>query len=250
MADADGSFSIFLSCGTPSTKEQGDFISAIEAHLKSHGCVPQTVGRSKYSVRQPIQAARECIGSCHGAVVIAFERTRIIRGIERPASPVQQEFENESHPTIWNQMEAAMAYAQDVPILTFVQKGLKRQGMLSNRLEWTPVETDLSLAELTTEKFQQIFREWLALVRKGAGRNQTPDYDLADISIGTLVTLLGKLKAQQMWAILVVVCGMLAGISVASFKVGQAFSTVSKDMQQLAPPSMQRPNLPGSGATQ
>lgn len=239
MANADRTFSIFLSCGTPSTKEQEEFISAVEAHLKLHGCVPQTVGRSNYSLRQPIQAARDIIGSCHGSVVIAFERTRIIRGIERPESPAQKEFENESHPTIWNQMEAAMAYAQNVPILTFVQRGLKRQGMLSDRFEWIPVETELSLAELTTERFQQVFREWLTLVRKGPERNQTPDLDLAEISIGTLLTLLGKLKPHQVWAILVVVCGILAGISVTSFKVGQAFATTS----------IQRSILPGTTGT-
>ena len=134
------SIPIFLSCGAPFNKEQEDFISAVESHLQSHGCEPQTVGRSKFSSRQPVEASRDLIASCRGAVVIAFERTRIETGFEKPGSPGQKEIANERHPTVWNHMESAMAYARRVPLLTMIEPGLKRQGMLSDRLEWMALQ--------------------------------------------------------------------------------------------------------------
>jgi hypothetical protein len=157
---------IFLSCGTPATESQASFLSAIEAHLKSHNCQPQTVGRSVYAVRQPVQAARDLIAECDGAFVVAYERTRIIKGYEKPGSANEVEINNEVHPTIWNQMEAAMAYSNQLPILTLVQTGLKRQGMLSDRFEWAAIEDDLNQNLLNGEKFRQIFDEWISLVDK------------------------------------------------------------------------------------
>jgi hypothetical protein len=41
-------------------------------------------------------------------------------------------------------MEAAMAYARKMPLLILVQPGLKRQGMLSDRLEWMAIEVALT----------------------------------------------------------------------------------------------------------
>ena len=219
MADP-GSYAVFVSCGTPHTPDSEEFLSAIEAQLKSHGCIPQTVGRSSFSVRQPAEASRDLIGKCDGAIVIAFERTRILQALDKPGSPEQKEIRDESHPTVWNQMEAAMAYAQRVPILTFVQRGLKRQGMLSDRLEWMAIETDLSLSLLKTEAFQQVFREWLSLVRERRTSSRQLDVDPAELRVGLLIS---QLKAKQLWGLVGTVFAVLAGVATLAFKAGQWF---------------------------
>jgi hypothetical protein len=208
---------IFLSCGTPHDKLQEEFIAAVEAHLASHSCKPQTVGRSVYSARQPVEAARDLIGNCHGAVVIAFERTRIISGMERPDSSQQKLIQNESHPTIWNQMEAAMAYAQKIPILSLVQSGLKRQGMLSDRFEWCAIEADLNPSLLATEKFRQTFSEWIELVRKEPGRIEIAEIDPAQLKVGSLVK---QLSAKQVISLSLVTLGAIGSITSVAFKAG------------------------------
>jgi hypothetical protein len=213
-------YNIFLSCGTPHTKAQEDFLSAIESHLRSHDCIPQTVGRSVFSVRQPVQSSRDLIASCRGVVVVAFERTRILKALDKPGSSEQKEVANESHPTVWNHMEAAMAYAQEVPMLTIVQKGLRRQGMLSDRFEWMALESDLSPTLIATEPFQQIFREWLALVHARGTKLARADIDPASLTVGQLLALL---KASQMWALIVAAFGVLSGVFVIAMKIGQAF---------------------------
>ncbi len=229
---------IFLSVGTPDSGAQEEFISAVEAHLKSHNCVPQTVGRSKHSLRQPVQAARDTIGECNGAIVIAFERTRILNGLEKPGSNNPKEIRDESHPTIWNQMESAMAYAQRVPILTLVQTGLKRQGMLSDRLEWIAIETNLSPAVLRTEQFQQVFDEWLALVKQSSSHAEGTDFDPSALKVGALFS---QLTTKQLWGLFVVVAGVLVSVSTAAFKLGQTFPPDAKSIA-ATPPASQSPS--------
>ena len=216
----DKPYTVFMSCGTPHTQELEDFISAIEAQLKSHSCITQTVGRSSFSIRQPVQASRDLIGKCDGAVVIAFERTRIIEALDKPNSPDQKEIKNESHPTVWNQMEAAMAYAQRVPILTFVQSGLKRQGMLSDRFEWMALETDFSPSFLKTEQFQQVFLEWLSLVQERRNFSKKVEIDPAELRVGVLIS---QLKTKQLWGLIGAIFAVLAGIATLAFKAGQWF---------------------------
>jgi hypothetical protein len=208
---------IFLSCGTPDTPAQEAFLCALEAHLRSHGCEPQTVGRSKFSGRQPVQAARDLIGDCRGAVVIAFERTRILHGVDRPECAEPIEVRNESHPTVWNQMEASMAYAQRVPILTLVQKGLKRQGMLSTRLEWVALEADLTTAFLLTAEFRQVFDEWVHYVRQGQVTTRA-ELDPATLNVGYL---LSQMKPGQIVGLLTSLLGLLTVVATLSFKIGQ-----------------------------
>jgi len=47
---------------------------------------------------------------CAGTAVIAFERMHFAEGVEFRGSPKQKPLEDVSVPTIWNQIEAAMAY--------------------------------------------------------------------------------------------------------------------------------------------
>ena len=213
------SLAVFVSCGTPYRIAEEEFILAVEAHLKSHGCTPITVGRSKYSVRQPVEAARDCIAECRGAIVIAFERTRILEAVEYPDSAKARSILVESHPTIWNQMESAMAYSKDIPILGFIQTGIKRQGMLSNRFEWAAIEADLSPDILRTEKFRQIFDEWLLSVRRKS-ELKSKELDIGDIKISTLLT---QLNTKQAWAAIVITFALVSGVATTAFKLGQTF---------------------------
>jgi hypothetical protein len=219
-------YCIFLSCGSPDNEAQEDFVSLIEDHLRLNNCEPQTVGRSKYSARQPVQAARDLIGTCDGAIVIAFERTRIIQGIEKPNSTSPKIIEKESHPTIWNQMEASMAYAQKVPILTLVQSGLKRQGMLSDRLEWAAIESDLTQSVLRSEEFKQVFSEWLMYVgnEKNNRSKNKKELDIGQISVGQLIF---SLKPNQMYAVIVAFVAIISASCLLSFKIGQ---NLNKDL--------------------
>jgi hypothetical protein len=175
-------------------------------------------------------------------VVIAFERTRIVTGYEKPDSPQQKEIFNERHPTVWNHMEAAMAYAQKVPILTFVQPGLKRQGMLSDRFEWKAMETELDPSFLLTEEFRQVFGEWIALVRNRPNRQPVKDFDPGDLKVGAL---LQQLNAKQATAAIMLLLAAAGSLSTLAFKAGQAWQeSMSSAPKQVMPQSDGSPASP------
>jgi len=235
---ADASYSIFLSCGAPYTMEQERFIADVENILRSHGCTPSTIGRNSFSIRQPVEAARDLIGTCDGAIVVAFERFRIINAIEKPGADktirIGDKYHEESkirlerHPTVWNQMEAAMAYAQGVPIFSLVETNLKRQGMLSDRLEWTALLTDLSENSLKTDEFQQTFAAWLQRVAKHRDEANRIDGGSAELSADpgqfTIRQLITMLKPGQLWQVFSAVGGVAIFIAGAAFAVGRWFA--------------------------
>jgi hypothetical protein len=215
----DKPYCIFVSCGTPFNDAQDAFLTAVEAHLKSHNCEPQTVGRSKFSARQPVQAARDLIAECDGAMLIAFERTLIVEGVEKPNSASASAVSNETHPTVWNQMEGAMAYARRVPILTIVQNGVKRQGMLSNRLEWGAIECDIATDMLRGEEFRQVFADWFSCVVKHREATENRQVDVSQLRVGEI---LRSMKPSQLYAAITFIILIISTFSGISFKLGQA----------------------------
>jgi hypothetical protein len=223
-------YCIFVSCGTPFNEAQEEFLAAVESHLKSHNCEPQTVGRSKFSARQPVQAARDLIAECDGAMLIAFERTLIVDGVEKPNSADASAIGNELHPTVWNQMEGAMAYARKVPILTIVQKGVKRQGMLSNRLEWGAIECQIDTDMLRGEEFRQVFADWFSCVVKHREATENRPVDVSQLRIGEI---LRSLKPAQLAAVISFLILLISTFSGISFKLGQAM--------RPAPPALSQP---------
>lgn len=237
---------IFLSCGTPCNKLQEEFIAAVEAQLKPHNWTPKTVGRSVYSARQRVEAARDLIGECHGAVVIGFERTRIIAGLDKPDSATQKETHNKSHPTVWNQMEAAIAYAQRVPILTFLQNGLKRKDMLGDRLELKAIERDLSPTLLTSKEFMGVFSEWIELVRKRSEKIKELEFDHGTLKGRDLASLIMQLSAKQAMRLLLVILAAASSIRSVAFKAGQTWQE-STSMHIISPPaSTPQPSVPAA----
>lgn len=211
---------IFLSCGRTYTKTQEDFVQALEAFLKSRNCQYRTPGRNYQSIDQPAKVARDLIGKCDGMVVVAFERIRTLSATEFPASPDAKPLPEERHPTVWNQIEAALGYGQNVPILTFVQKGLRRQAMLSDRFEWWAQETDLSVDFLRSEGFNQVFDLWLERIEERKRRHHGSEIDITGLRLSEFV---GLLTPAQLWSILAALLGVMATVAMIAYKLGDFF---------------------------
>ena len=222
----DPRYRIFLSCGTPYNSAQEEFLSAVEDLLRSRRCEPQTVGRSVYTHSQPVRGSCELISDCSGAVVIAFERLRISAAIERPGSARELEVHDWREPTVWNHMEAAMAYARELPILTIVERGVRRQGMLSERMEWVAIETEVDKTLLLTPRFQQAFEGWLKKVEMfstkqnkilQASSNST-SLNLGDM---TIKDILLQLKLEQIMKISGSLTGLISLVAAAAYAIAK-----------------------------
>ena len=151
---------IFLSVGRTSTKEQEDFVKAVEDFLQNHGLIPQTLGRTFFSSMQPLKAVDDLMRQCYGVVIVAFERIQIEAGIEKRGSPEEHRLENTALPTVWNQIEAAMAYTLGHPLLVIIESGLRSEGLLERGYDWYVNWVNLSKAALNEREFQGVFSDW------------------------------------------------------------------------------------------
>ena len=70
-----------------------------------------------------------------------FTRTFIKSAIDKPDSKDEKEIKDVKYPTVWNQLEAAMAFGLKRPLLIIVEKGLVQEAMLKDRYEFRTVTT-------------------------------------------------------------------------------------------------------------
>jgi len=150
---------VFVSVGVAATPAHEEFIAAIESRLKAAELAPKTVGRNAFSSDAPLKHVIDLMNECHGAVVIALERSSFPMGVEKRAGK-ETPLENVKLPTIWNQTEAVMAYTRGLPLLVIAQKGLKSEGLLESKYDWNVQWVEPTEASLATPAFLGIFESW------------------------------------------------------------------------------------------
>lgn len=112
--------------GSTATKEQREFIDAVLEMIKMSGLSPRIMNENEWSHEQPLRAIKKIIKECKGTVVIAFARSKFKEGIEIRKNG-NRNLSDISLPTPWNQIEAAMAYSFDLPLLVVAENGLKSE---------------------------------------------------------------------------------------------------------------------------
>jgi len=151
---------IFLSVGSTSNEQQEQFVQAVEQHLRANDFIPQTVGRTYFSSQQPLKAVGELMSQCVGTVIIAYERLHIGEALERRGNPNEKEIRSVNLPTVWNQIEAAMAYTLGHPLLVIVEHGIKSEGLLEVGYDWYVQWVDLDRAALQEPSYIGAFADW------------------------------------------------------------------------------------------
>ena len=156
--------------------------------------------------------------------MIAFERYRIIDGVEKPDSPEQIRIRSQIEPTVWNHLEAAMAYANDLPMLVLVERGVHRQGMLSKRFEWNATEIDTDPQLVKQDAFRQVVDDWLGRVESSKTDRERARRDLEEVTIGEY---LASMKPQELWATIGAVFTVLAAVAGAAYWAGSGRAQVT-----------------------
>ncbi|MBE2225244.1 MAG: hypothetical protein IAF02_27150 [Anaerolineae bacterium] len=157
---------IFLSVGTICNDQQEKFVQNIEKHLQENGIIPQTLGRTYFSSQQPLIAIRDLMANkCYGTIVLAFENMHLIEAIEKRGSPEESRWQAVNLPTVWNQLEALMAYMMDYPLLVIVEKNLKYEGLLESGYDWYVKKVNLEDDILTDPEFVGMFADWVQRVQ-------------------------------------------------------------------------------------
>ena len=165
---------VFLSVGRTSTEAQEAFVRGVEELLREHDFMPHNLGRSDYSAKQPLQAIQELMDGCAGSVIVAFERLFVESGVERRGSVDARDIAAQGITTVWNQIEAAMAYAKGHPLLVIVEKGIVQQGLLSHGADWYVQEVELDPNELRSPETIGRLKDWKARVLARASAPAIP----------------------------------------------------------------------------
>jgi len=105
---------------------------------------------------------------------VALKRIHIIDGVELRDSGGTSELANVSLPTVWNQIEAAMAYSMEQPLLAIVETGLRNEGVLEEDYDWFVKWLDLNPESLNDPGFLEIFALWKQKVMKYQAEQPRP----------------------------------------------------------------------------
>ena len=151
---------VFLSVGRTSNEKQESFVKMVEKYLEDNDLTPQTVGRTYFSSKQPLVAVAELMHECAGTIVLAFERVHLVEAIEKRGNPKEAHLQNINLPTVWNQIEASMAYMVNHPLLVIVEAGMKDEGLLEMGYDWYVKKVTLEDDLLTDPEFVGIISDW------------------------------------------------------------------------------------------
>jgi len=151
---------VFVSLGRTGSARQEEFARAVESFLREHGYTPRTVGRTDFSYEKPLKKISEVMQDCSGTIVIALERIHIDSGTEFRESKRKTALDNVNLPTVWNQIEATMAYMLGQPLLAIVDTNLRSEGLLEIGYDWYVKLVDLDPTGLYSPDFLKVFNAW------------------------------------------------------------------------------------------
>lgn len=213
---------IFVSVGATSNENQEEFVRAVEDRLRSEGLVPQTVGRNAFSSDAPLKKVVQLLDTCQGAVVIALERTFYPSGVEKRGGALETNLSDVKLPTPWNQIEAAMSYSRQLPLMVLMEKGLKSEGLLERGNDWYVQWVEPIPSALTTNEFNGVLADWKSKVAayRSASTNPASDASFRSPADLTIRELVGGLRPAQLWSVL----ASLAAALGAAFLLGTKLS--------------------------
>ncbi len=149
-----------MSVGQTAVPRQQLFVDACEQLLIQNGFTPRTVGRTDFAQDKPLKLIGEVMAQCSGTIVIALERLHIQQGQELRGGDKESELKNCNIPTVWTQIEAAMAYTLGHPLLAIVESGLRPEGFLEEGYDWYIEWLDLDPNSLSAPHFVAAFEKW------------------------------------------------------------------------------------------
>ncbi len=217
---------VFVSVGTAYTNKQKAFVDAVVQWLQAEGVSPQILGRTVYPDKQPLKFIQETMTQCDGTLVIAFERIFVNNGEEKRGGEEQKSLQSQIIPTVWNQIETAMAYGLNQPILVLVEKGARREGLLEDKFEWLvmPVTVDANI--INTREFTETLRRWFANLAKYRIERETREKKLVEginpASL-TILQLLKVLRPGQFWKLICAASGFI----IAAYAVGRIVGQIA-----------------------
>jgi hypothetical protein len=158
---------IFLSSPTSLNKTQEHFRQLICDLLEQVALEPRALGRTDYPTRDPLREVCAIAKRCSGAVILGFSQFETATGVWKKGTPEQKENKGPlAFPTAWNQLEAGILFALELPILVFKQTGVSG-GIFDNGVTDVFVHNipESKVTALQKKDLQSVVLKWQAEVR-------------------------------------------------------------------------------------
>ena len=160
---------VFVSMPNTLSQQQRLAQQLIFGELGHHGIEARTLGRTDYPTSFPLREVLTLAKHCSGGVILGFSQVVATAGVLKNGTPFKTRINKGKHilfPTPWNQLEAGILFAIDVPLLVFREPGISG-GVFDNGV------TDLFVhpmpkpdAEYQEKKaLRAVFQKWTAQVR-------------------------------------------------------------------------------------
>jgi hypothetical protein len=153
---------IFVSMGWPYTEDYARFREELEKFLRDHCRVdPRIIGKNEYPPGNPLDKIDQVIRECDGVMIVAYERKRVLDGLEKPGGKDQKAIAHASYTTPWNHVESAIAFSLRKPMYILVQRGLVQEGLIENKADWYVQETEFTLEALRSDAVSESISAWV-----------------------------------------------------------------------------------------
>jgi len=158
---------VFISVGSARNQAQGRACKAILAALEAAGFEPREMSTGEWSETRRLGAVADIMSECAGVVVIATRRYVFESGIEEARAGSR--LSGISQPTIWNQIEGALAVGKGLPVFVIAEEGLRVEGLLEDGdVDWTVHWAPLSSAAFSTHELLDELHSWKSRMTSAA----------------------------------------------------------------------------------
>jgi hypothetical protein len=145
------------------TVEQDAFLQSLTERLVERSLNPRTVGVSDFGNDAPLTTVRRLLDECHGALVVGLAQTLVVTGVSKPGTSREAPIANQHLPTPWNQLEAGIAFAMNLPLLIVRERSVHPDGVFDPQIADRFVhQADLTSEWLGSPAFLQPLNEWVA----------------------------------------------------------------------------------------
>jgi len=158
-------YNVFISRPTVIDPDAEEAYSGFDSFLAEKNIKARRLGKTDYSREAPLKAIFRIIDDCCGAIVLGYPQFAIRH--EALRSNEAQNSWQYVFPTPWNQIEGALAYRAEAPVLVIAHDGVDGgvfdhgvtgEGVLHMNLH--------GRSWFKTPEFQQPFEQWLSDVEQ------------------------------------------------------------------------------------
>lgn len=210
---------VFVSVGTPASETQAEFRDSVVRAIEYSGLEPRLMDDDDWDYKNPLRGVSRAMDECSGTIVIAYARYSFPQGTELRKEE-NRPLEKTEFPTMWNHIEAAMAYERGLPLLVVAQNGLRPDALFEPTGDVQPFWCSLDSSADQISGFKGYLKSWKHDVEAYAGNLAESKRRVASSPELTLPDLLKALPWHQVLGFIMTLLGLLATAATFGYRVG------------------------------